>query len=79
MHAAGSFIGEFRRRLRPFLPRTWFAPCPMAPHGFRARQPAMARIELDPEAPASSWVAWEVSRPSRRPGAANGRTGDSPG
>ena len=67
MHEAGGFLGELRRRLRPLLPAKWLTPSPLAAYGLRAIRPAVARIELDEEAPASSWVAWEVSRRGRRP------------
>lgn len=65
MHELGPFIGRLRQRLRFVLPRKWLAPDPLSSSGLRARRPARARMELDAENPASSWVAWEVSR-SRR-------------
>jgi hypothetical protein len=67
MHEAASFIGGLRRVLRPLLPKAWFEPCPLSRSGLRQRRPTLARMELDPEAPASSWAAWEVSRRGRRP------------
>jgi hypothetical protein len=33
----------------------------------RPQRPAAATIEIEPESPASSWVAWEVT-PRRRRG-----------
>ena len=68
MHEIGPFIGGLRRRLRPVLPRKWLAPDPLSSSGLRARRPARARMELDAEKPASSWVAWEVSRSRRGAG-----------
>jgi len=68
MHEVGPFIGRLRQRLRPLLPRKWLAPDPLSSSGLRARRPARARMELDPENPASSWVAWEVSRYRRSAG-----------
>jgi hypothetical protein len=73
MNEAAEYIGRLRRWLRPLLPRIWFTPCPQSSGGMRARRPSIATMELDPEAPASGWVAWEVSRPGSRrsgPGAA---------
>lgn len=65
MHDVGRFIGALRRRLRHVLPRSWLTPRPMSSSGFRSQRAARARMELDPEAPASSWVAWEISRRGR--------------
>ncbi len=64
------YIGTLRRRLKPLLPAQWLAPLPPTPPGLRASQISRAGMELEAEAPASSWVAWEVSgrrmRPSRQ-------------
>jgi hypothetical protein len=68
MHEVGPFIGALRRRLRRVLPHDWLAPNPVPGSGTRARKPTRARMELDAEAPATSWVAWEISRGGRRGG-----------
>lgn len=65
MHEVGVFIGALRRRLRHVLPRSWLVPPPMSGSGLRPQRAARARMELDPGAPASSWVAWEISRRGR--------------
>ena len=65
MHEVGPFIGALRRRLRYVLPRSWLAPQPMSSSGLRPQRAARARMELDPGAPASSWVEWEISRRAR--------------
>lgn len=65
MHEIGPFIGGVRRRLRRLVPRRWLAPDPIPSTGLKARRPAKARMELDPASPATSWVAWEISRRSR--------------
>lgn len=65
MHETAPYIGALRRRLRVLLPRKWFASGSRSGGAMRARRPARARMELDSDAPASSWVAWEVSRRGR--------------
>lgn len=65
MHETGPYIGALRRKLRFLLPRKWFATGSRGGATRRARRPARARVELDADAPASSWVAWEVSRRGR--------------
>ena len=49
------------------LRRSTRQPHPLSSSGLRARRPARARMELDAESPAASWVAWEVSRRGRPP------------
>lgn len=67
MDYAAIYIGELRRRLRPILPAKWLAPLPPTPPGLRPGQRSRAGMELEADAPASSWVAWEISgRQSRR-------------
>jgi hypothetical protein len=68
MHEVGPYIGALRRRLGFLLPKRWLAPRAAAAAGLRAGRPSKARMELDPASPASSWVAWEVSRRGRPPG-----------
>lgn len=65
MHETATFIGALRRRLRFWLPRKWLAFDPRSGPAQRAGRPARARMELDAGAPASSWVAWEISRRGR--------------
>lgn len=65
MHEAAPWIGALRRRLRLLLPGKWFVSGARAGVAMRGRRPARVRTELDPDAPASSWVAWEVSRRGR--------------
>jgi hypothetical protein len=67
MHETGPYIGAWRRRLRFLLPRKWLEFDLRSGPALRARKPARARMELDADAPASSWVAWEVSRRGRPP------------
>jgi hypothetical protein len=61
MDYAAIYIGTLRRRLKRLLPSRWLAPLPPTPPGLRASQISRAGMELEAEAPASSWVAWEVS------------------
>jgi len=68
MHEIAPRIGKWRRRLRFLVPRKWLAPAAVPGAGIRGRRPSPARMELDPESPAKSWAAWEVSR-GLRPGA----------
>jgi hypothetical protein len=65
VHEVGPFIGVLRKRLQRLLPRSWLASQTISASELRARQPAKARMELDPGSPASSWVAWEISRRGR--------------
>jgi len=65
MHHLGRLIGRLRRALRPVLPRAWLLIAAPTGHEVRPRQATRARIELDPNSPADSWAAWEVSRHSR--------------
>lgn len=65
MHELGRFIGRLRRALRAILPRGWLAIGAPPGRQARPRRAARARIELDPELPAESWAAWEVSRHGR--------------
>lgn len=65
MHEVGPFIAALRRRLRYLLPRRWLTPQPMSGSGLPPQRAARARMELDSGTPASSWVAWEVSRRGR--------------
>lgn len=65
MHETAPYIGALRRRLRLLLPEKWFTSGARAGAAMRGRRLARARFELDPDAPASSWVAWEVSRRGR--------------
>lgn len=67
MHETAAFIRALRRRIGWLLPRRWRQPHPLSSSGLRARRPARARMELDAESPAASWVAWEVSRRGRPP------------
>lgn len=67
MHHVALFIGRLRQRVRPFVPARWLEPSPLSPHGLRPQRPANADMEIEPESPASSWVAWEVT-PRRRRG-----------
>jgi len=69
MHDIGPFIGALRRRLRRLVPRSWLVSDPGPNPGIRARRPSRARMELDSAAPATSWVAWEISRRGRPAGA----------
>jgi len=62
MHDLGRFIGRWRRRLRAILPARWLAIDPPSGPRQRRRRMTRARIELDPQSPAESWAAWEVSR-----------------
>lgn len=68
MHEVAPYIAGLRRRLRALLPRKWLEVHPVSSAVFRARRPAQARMELDAESPATSWVAWEISRPGRPAG-----------
>lgn len=68
MHEIAPRIGKWRLRLRYFMPRRWLAPPAVPGVGIRARRPSAARIELDPESPAKSWAAWEISRGLRAGG-----------
>lgn len=65
MHETAPYIGALRRRLRALLPRKWLVSGSRSGAALRARRPARARMELDADAPASSWVAWEISRRGR--------------
>lgn len=65
MHETASYIAALRRRLGFWLPRKWLAFDARSGRAQRARRPARARMELDADAPASSWVAWEISRRGR--------------
>jgi hypothetical protein len=67
MHEIGPQVGAIRRLLGRWIPRAWLAVDSSSGAGLRARRPTRARTELDPKVPATSWVAWEISR-SRTPG-----------
>jgi hypothetical protein len=68
MHEIGPLIGALRRRMRFLVPRRWLASYPKPSLGLRARRPSRARFELDAASPATSWVAWEISRRGRPAG-----------
>ncbi len=61
MDHATLYIARLRRWARPFLPRGWLIARRPLPPGIRPGQITRARMELDRDKPASSWVAWEVS------------------
>jgi len=67
MHETAPFVSALRRKLRFLVPRKWLVldSWPGPGSARRARRPTRARIELDAGSPASSWVAWEVSRRGR--------------
>lgn len=65
MHEIAPFIGVLRRGARFFVPRSWLKSHVAPGTGSRPRRPSRARMELDPGAPAASWVAWEISRSGR--------------
>jgi hypothetical protein len=65
MHDLGRLIGRLRRALRTVLPRAWLLIAAPTGNEVRPRRATRARIEVDPNSPADSWVAWEVSRQSR--------------
>jgi hypothetical protein len=73
MHEIGPFIGALRRRMRFLVPRKWLASHPKPRLGLRARRPSRARFELDAASPATSWVAWEISRRGRPAGTESSR------
>ncbi|MGB5623524.1 MAG: hypothetical protein WBN65_13610 [Gammaproteobacteria bacterium] len=65
MQQAAMIIARLRRLLAPVLPRAWTAAVPETELGPGPLKPSGAATEIDPAAPASSWVVWEVS-PLRR-------------
>jgi hypothetical protein len=73
MEKAAEYAGRLRRRFGPWLPGSWRSARTTlrTVEGRRTRSPAV--MELDPERPSSSWVAWEVSRIRPGPSRANDR------
>jgi hypothetical protein len=65
MLRAATIIARLRRSLSPILPRAWLRPAPEGTLGPGPRRRSSAVIEIDPDAPASSWVVWEISPPRR--------------
>ncbi len=62
MERAAEYAGMLRRRFGAWVPASWRSARSTlrAVEGRRVRSTAV--MELDPERPSSSWVAWEVSR-----------------
>lgn len=71
MHYAVLKLQALRDRCRRFLPEKWVASPRSHTEGLYPRRMSSAEMELSRQAPASSWVAWEVT-PRRRGSAVRG-------
>jgi hypothetical protein len=65
MHEIAPLMAVLRRGASFFVPRSWLTAQVASGAGPRPRRPSRARMELDPGAPAASWVVWEISRSGR--------------
>ena len=75
MERAAEYAGKLRRRLGAWVPGSWRSAKATlrAVEGRRMRSTAV--MEIDPERPSSSWVAWEVSRIRPAPTGTRGPSG----
>lgn len=65
MHYAVLKLQAIRDRCRRFLPDRWVLSPRSHTEGLYPRRASGAEMEIKPGAPASSWVAWEVSARQR--------------
>ena len=79
MEFAAIAIHRIRTLLGRVLPASWLRPPLVHSEGIHPRRGSSAEIEIEPGAPASSWVVWEVSPRRRRVGGAQGTGGAAPG
>ncbi len=61
-------LQSIRDRCRRFLPERWVVSPRSHTEGLYPRRASGADMEIKADAPASSWVAWEVSARQRRGG-----------
>lgn len=67
MHYAVLKLQSLRNHCRRILPEKFIQPRRAHDEGLYPKKVSEANMELEPESPASSWVAWEVS-PRQRGG-----------
>lgn len=77
MHYAVLKLQTLRDRCRVVLPERWVVSPRSHVDGLYPRRASSAEMELSTQAPASSWVAWEVS--ARQPRGRRHRAESPPG